>query len=61
MDRVWGSPLSHRAQLKIVRHQGTPRQSEELVTIDLKKGGAVKVKVADGRRTETAYVPPHVG
>jgi hypothetical protein len=58
VDRVWGAPLSNKAQLRIIRHQGTPRESEELATIDLKKGGAVKVNLTDGRRTESAYVPP---
>jgi tetratricopeptide (TPR) repeat protein len=58
VDRVWGAPLSNKAQLKIIRHQGTPQQSEELMTIDLKNGGAVKVNLTDGRRTEVAYVPP---
>ena len=58
VDHVWGAPLSNKAQLKIIRHQGTPQQSEELVTIDLKNGGAVKVNLADGRRNEVAYVPP---
>ena len=52
VDRVWGTPLSNKAQLKIIRHQGTPQQSEELVTVDLKNGGAVKVNLADGRRNE---------
>jgi hypothetical protein len=58
VDRVWGAPLSNKAQLTIIRHQGTPQQSVELATIDLKKGGAVKVNLTDGRRTEAAYVPP---
>jgi hypothetical protein len=58
VDRVWGAPLSNKAQLKIIRHQGTTQQSEELVTIDLKNGGAVKVNLTDGRRNEVAYVPP---
>jgi tetratricopeptide (TPR) repeat protein len=58
VDRVWGAPLSNKAQLKIIRHQGTPQQSEELMTIDLKNSGAVKVNLTEGRRTEVAYVPP---
>jgi tetratricopeptide (TPR) repeat protein len=58
VEHVWGAPLSNKAQLKIIRHQGTPQQTEELATIDLRNSGPVKVNLTDGRRTEVAYVPP---
>jgi hypothetical protein len=60
VSRVWGRPLGDKAQLKIVRHQGTPEETEELVTVSVKSNFTtpVKVKLAGGRRTEVAYVPP---
>jgi len=58
VERVWGQPLSNRAQLKIIRHQGTPQYEEELLTVDLKANQPIKIRLPDGRRTETAYVAP---
>src|SRR6185437_11000621 len=60
IDKVWGHPLGGKAQLRIIRHQGTPEETEELRTVVLKSNhsGPIKVKLEGGRRTETAYVPP---
>jgi tetratricopeptide (TPR) repeat protein len=60
VERVWGKPLGDKAQLKIIRHQGTPQQHEQLVTVLLtsNKSQPIKIKLDNGRRTETAYVPP---
>jgi hypothetical protein len=60
IEKVWGQPLNNKAQLKIIRHQGTPEEHEELRTIELKSriSDRIKVKLEKGRRTETAYVAP---
>jgi hypothetical protein len=58
VERIWGQPVGNRAQLKIIRHQGTPQQEEELLTVDLKSSQPIKVRLKEGRRTETAYVAP---
>ena len=60
VERVWGHPLGDKVQLRIIRHQGTDDESEQLVTVDLnaKVATKVKIKLDNGRRTETAYVPP---
>jgi hypothetical protein len=58
VERVWGKPLGNKAQLKIIRHQGTPQETEELTTLDLSSTKPVKVTLGNGRRIETAYVPP---
>jgi tetratricopeptide (TPR) repeat protein len=58
VERIWGQPQGNRAQLKIIRHQGTPQQEEELVMVDLKANHPIKVRLKEGRRTETAYVAP---
>jgi hypothetical protein len=58
VERIWGHPLGDRAQVKVIRHQGTPQEREDLITIDLKSNKTVKIHLDGGRRTETAYVPP---
>jgi tetratricopeptide (TPR) repeat protein len=60
IEKVWGHPLNNKAQLKIIRHQGAPEEREQLLTVELKSNHSerIKVKLEDGRRTETAYVPP---
>jgi tetratricopeptide (TPR) repeat protein len=60
VEKVWGHPLGGKAQLKIIRHQGTPDEHEELLTVELKShlSERIKIKLDGGRRMETAYVPP---
>ena len=58
VNRVWGHPLADRAQVKVIQHQGTPQQHEDIFTVDLKTAKPIKFVLATGRRTETAYVPP---
>jgi hypothetical protein len=60
VEKVWGRPLGNKAQLKIIRHQGTDDETEELVTIRMTSNLSkpIVVKLEDGRRTETAYVAP---
>jgi hypothetical protein len=59
LERAWGHPLGDKVQVRIIRHQGTGDESEQLVTVDLKAAAKpIKIKLENGRRTETAYVPP---
>jgi hypothetical protein len=58
VERVWGQPLGGKAKLEIIQHQGTPRQTIRVLTINLADGNTAQVKLADGRRTEAASVPP---
>src|SRR5262249_8030252 len=60
VEKVWGKTMGNKAQLKIIRHQGTPEETEELVTLKLTgpASAPVTIKLEGGRRTETAYVPP---
>jgi hypothetical protein len=58
VERVWGHPLGNKAQLKVIRHQGTPGEIEEVKTIDLSANQPITVTLKVGHRTETAYVPP---
>ena len=60
VERIWGKPLGDKAQLKIIRHQGTPNETEQLITVKLNSTvtAPIVVHLDNGRRTETAYVPP---
>jgi tetratricopeptide (TPR) repeat protein len=61
VERVWGRPLGDKAQLRIIRHQGTPEEFEEILTVDLKSSRnatPLTINLERGRRTELAYVPP---
>jgi tetratricopeptide (TPR) repeat protein len=56
--RFRGRPLGDRAQLRIIQHQGTDEETEQLVTVDLRTETPIKVRLSNGRRTEAAYIPP---
>ncbi|MFL5342320.1 MAG: hypothetical protein ACJ8F7_19405, partial [Gemmataceae bacterium] len=58
VDRVWGRTTTGKAQVKVIRHQGTPDQFVEYHSIDVEKPEPLKVSLTGGRRTELAYVPP---
>lgn len=60
IEKIWGHPLNNKAQLKIIYHQGTPREREQLLTVVLKSRHSkpIQVKLEEGRRTEAAYVAP---
>jgi tetratricopeptide (TPR) repeat protein len=60
VERIWGKPLGSKAQLKIIRHQGTPNETEELITVKMHSNISepLIVKLDGGRRTQAAYVPP---
>jgi tetratricopeptide (TPR) repeat protein len=60
IEKIWGHPLGDKVQLKIIQHQGTPDEREQLLTVEMKSRTSqrIKVKLDDGRRRETAYVPP---
>jgi hypothetical protein len=60
IERVWGRPLGDKAQLRVIRHQGTPQEIEELVTVDLRGSRTstpVTVQLGEGRRKRAASVP----
>src|SRR5437588_564328 len=60
VEKMWGKPLGNKAQLRIIRHQGSRDETEELVTLKMLStiSEPITVKLQDGRRTEAAYVPP---
>ena len=58
VDRVWGRPLGGKAQLQIIRHQGTEQESTKIVMLKLKEKNVFKLELTEGRRMEAASVPP---
>jgi len=51
INHVWGNIVGKRAQLTIIRYQGTDRESTRQLTIPLDKSGAsVRVALKKGRR-----------
>ena len=60
VEKVWGRPLGNKVQLRIIRYQGTDEETERLVTLKMVSNISepIIVKLDNGRRTETAYVPP---
>src|SRR5262249_25279168 len=56
--RIWGHPLGSKATLKIIQHQGTPKEKVHQETIVFDQTATRKVALMDGRRTSMAQVPP---
>ncbi len=58
IETIWGKTLGEKAQLRIIRNQGTSEQFEEVMQIDLKSAKPIKLKLETGRRVEFAFVAP---
>jgi len=73
-ERVYGRPLGDEVQITVIRNQGTPQETVQIKNLPVKEkvnrtvidGHVVadlpvlEVNLAEGRRTEAAYVPPVV-
>ncbi len=57
---AFGRPVGGTATLKVTKFKGTPRESHDLVTIDLGSATPVEVRLDGGSRTELAPVNPDV-
>ncbi len=55
---AWGMPVNGKAQVRIIHHQGSPEQLEEIQTVDLNGNPTLKVNLNDGRRKDLAIVLP---
>ena len=55
---AWGMPVNGKAQVRIIHHQGSPEQREEIQTVDLNGSPSLKVNLNEGRRKELAVVLP---
>jgi tetratricopeptide (TPR) repeat protein len=54
--QAYGQPVGQAATLKVTKYKGTPRESHDLVTVDLRSPKPVEVKLDHGSRTELAVV-----
>jgi hypothetical protein len=54
LDRSLGGPT---ARLKVTRHQGTPKETVELIGVDLRNPQPIPVSFEGGSRTDLATVP----
>ena len=55
---VWGDIVGKRAQLTVIRYQGTEREDRQVLTVPLAtEDQIVRVSLQGGRRTELAAVP----
>jgi tetratricopeptide (TPR) repeat protein len=57
VKKVLGRPVGDKASIKVTRFKGTPRESFDLIPIDLKQNRSVEVQLTGGSRTELATVP----
>jgi tetratricopeptide (TPR) repeat protein len=58
LRRIWGRPLGGKANLEIIEHMGTPRETHRRQTIEFDRTYTMALALADGRRVKTEYVPP---
>jgi tetratricopeptide (TPR) repeat protein len=57
IDKIWGEPQGNRAQVEVIRHQGTPEERIEYFTLDLSRETELKVTMTGGRRKDLAVLP----
>jgi tetratricopeptide (TPR) repeat protein len=57
VKKVIGQPLGDSARIKVTRYKGTPKESFDLIAVDLKDNKSVEVAMENGSRTELATVP----
>jgi hypothetical protein len=57
---AFGRPVGNTATLKVTRFKGTPRESHDLLTVDLASTTPVEVRLDGGSRADLAPVNPDV-
>jgi tetratricopeptide (TPR) repeat protein len=57
---AFGRAVGNTATVKVTRFKGTPKESHDLITVDLAAAAPVEVKLEGGSRTELAQVAPDV-
>jgi len=56
VKQAFGRPIGGTAQLSVTRFKGTPKESVDLITIDLANPKPIEIKLDGGSRTELATV-----
>src|SRR5207237_9056707 len=57
-ERVWGTPGDNKAQVVVIRHQGTDKETSQVFMLNLKDSNTLVLDLDAGRRTQAAAVPP---
>ena len=57
---AFGRAIGNTATIKVTRFKGTPKESHDLITVDLANPKTVEIKLAGGSRTELAAVTADV-
>ena len=56
VKQAFGKPIGGTAQLQVWKNKGTPKESYDLITIDLTHPKPIEIKLDSGSRTELAVV-----
>jgi len=56
VKQAYGQPIGGTATVKVTRFKGTPKETHDLVTVDLSDPKPVEVRLAGGSRSELATV-----
>jgi hypothetical protein len=56
VKQAFGKPIGGTAQLHVWKFKGTPKESYDLITIDMTKLKPIEIKLESGSRTELATV-----
>jgi tetratricopeptide (TPR) repeat protein len=57
VKKVMGRPLGDTAILKVTKFKGTPKETFDLIPVNLKDGKPVEIALQGGSRTELATIP----
>jgi len=57
---AFGKAIGNTAMIKVTKFKGTPKESHDLITVDLSNSAPVEVTLAGGSRTELATVTADV-
>ena len=60
VKKAFGNPIGGTAQIKVTKFKGTPKESFDLITVDLRNPKPIEVKLDGGSRTELAAVTEEV-
>jgi len=56
VKKVLGRPVGDKATIEVTKFKGTPKESHDLITIDLANPRPVEIRLQGGSRTELATV-----
>jgi hypothetical protein len=57
VKKVMGQPVGNNATLKVTKFKGTPKESFDLIVVNLKDNKPVEIALKGGTRTELSTIP----